>query len=766
MGRLPTLVGLLLAAATAWPMVRGDGIDVPDDALYYAAASWEWLARAWSEGISPWFVPGKLGGVSLFGDAVPMGPFYPASWLLHVLPASVAFPAACVLHGLLAFVAVRWMARTFGASEGAAALAGAAVAVGPLGALGFVDCRSDAWPMIVWFPVALGAMERCRTADGTRARLGWTALAGAAVGLVLLGCHVRLGIATTAAFGVWGLLCGAPLQFAVLAGVLGIAAGAPQWVPTILEWGEASASASAGSRLDGLAAPVEAGLSLPGLPGFLAPRPWVSYADYSLGAVLGVVLILAIGRGPLRIGLGRDVPPAGRLALFFVLMAGASFSPSIPGLRYVFAPLLVLSHPVNDVWSALAILTGAGAAAAALDGVVAMDVDTVRGRLKGFRGVLIAGLLGGGGTLAFVGAFRDADSRQLYALGLVQGVVSAGLVVALVARRNRPAMLMAVLVGLGMADLGGQMLRIHTAVPSAPLGLTDRTDVDGVEALGAGFVDIDDLARLEGFAYEEGGSGADDPQDEPEEFWEDTAAMMQEQILHRRWPPHLGMDRGYRGLSGRAKLPPGRQIQALTPLAEMLRVRNQAPDALEELFTDGGLGVRTMQLHGIAAAAAADGTVWTVDGGLPLCRIPTRLERDEDPRSRIGRLLEDRDFVLGGPIVLVETQADEGLVGTGELVSCADGEAEVRSEQGTVLVVRQRLHGGWSFASDVPLGEPFPVDQVHTGVRVPAGTHTVRWRFDPPGLNRASAVAWAAWGLLAVLGVAGLRRAGASAVGP
>lgn len=758
MGRWPTLVGLTLACAAAWPMVRADGIDVPDDALYYAVASWEWLARAWGEGLSPWFVPGKLGGVSLFGDAVPMGPFYPAAWLLRGLPASVAFPLACVAHGIGAFLTVRWLARTYGASEGAAALAGAAVAAGPLGTLGFVDCRSDAWAMLVWFPVAAAALERCRQAEGTRARLGWAGLAGAAVGLVLLGCHVRLGIAATAAFGIWGLMSGAPLQYAVAAGLLGIAGGAPQWVPTLMEWGEASASASAGGRLSGLAQPVQAGLAPAGLPGFLAPRPWVSYADYSLGAVLGVVLILALGRGPLRMSLRRDAPPAGRLALFFVLLAVASFSPSIPGLRYVFAPLLILSHPVNDVWSALAILSGAVAAAVALDAIIAMDREELGHRIKGFRGALVGGLLGGGGVLALVGAFRDADSRQLYALGLAQAgvvVVLAGLLL----HRRRGVALAVALVALGMADVGGQMLRIHTAVPSSPLGLTGRTDVEGVEELAGGFVDIDDLARLEGFAYDEGGSGDGGGEDEPAEFWEDTAAMMQEQILRRRWPPHLGMARGYRGLSGRAKLPPAREVQALTPLAEMLRVRDQSGDALEELFAPGGLGTRTLQLHGIGAAAGADGSIRHIAGGLPRCRIPGRLEREEDPRSRIARLVETPGFVLGGPIALVEDADVEGAVGAGEIITCEEGRAEVRSDGGTVLVVRQRLHGGWRWSSPTAtLGSPFPVDQVHTGIPVPAGVHAVTWRFEPPGLRAASSAAGVAWMLLVGLGLVGIAR--------
>ena len=56
----PLLVALAAALAVGAPLLVGQGVDVPDDALYYELASWEWLHYAWSNDLSPWFVPGKL----------------------------------------------------------------------------------------------------------------------------------------------------------------------------------------------------------------------------------------------------------------------------------------------------------------------------------------------------------------------------------------------------------------------------------------------------------------------------------------------------------------------------------------------------------------------------------------------------------------------------------------------------------------------------------------------------------------------------------
>ena len=46
----------------------------------------------------------------------------------------------------------------------------------------------------------------------------------------------------------------------------------------------------------------------------------------------------------------------------------------------------------------------------------------------------------------------------------------------------------------------------------------------------------------------------------PDEHWDEVADAMQVAILDRPWPVHLGMARGTRGLAGRAKLAPRRQI--------------------------------------------------------------------------------------------------------------------------------------------------------------------------------------------------------------
>ena len=93
---------LLLAVAAVGvvggPSLLGEGVDIPDDALYYMVPAWDWLRTAVTSGQSIWFVPGKLGGTSLYVDVVPMGPLYPAWLLALILPTVTALGVASVLQ--------------------------------------------------------------------------------------------------------------------------------------------------------------------------------------------------------------------------------------------------------------------------------------------------------------------------------------------------------------------------------------------------------------------------------------------------------------------------------------------------------------------------------------------------------------------------------------------------------------------------------------------------------------------------------------------
>jgi len=756
--RWPLALALLGTVALATPWLFGAGVDVPDDALYYHVASWEWLRWALSNDVSPWFVPGKLGGVSLFADAMPMGPFYPAAWALNALPVWIAFPVACLLHGVAALLTTRWLARTLGASPAAATLAGAAVALGPLGAMGFVDCRADSWALVVWLPVAFGAMERYRRAPAGRGRLRWVALAGAALALVALGSHLRLSAAGLAAFGLWALISRLPLRATITALALGTLAGAPGFLPSVIEWGQASGEANAAGRFAFLAQPVQTGLGFAGLPGLLAPRPQVSYADYSVGALLGLALILGIGRGALRAG--RDARPAGRMGLLALLLLLAAFSPAIPGLRFLFAPLLMLSHPVNDPWLAAAVLLAAPPAAVALDGLAREESGVLRRRLTGPRGGVLGALLLGGVALLALAGYRDLHGRLLYLVGLVQCLAVLGLTAWLLLRR-RPARLLLVLVAIGLLDLGLFAVRMYTAVPSQRIDLRHRTDVVGLDQLAGGYVDIDDLSRLESFVYEPPAEDDEPEPEEPEEFWEDTAATIQQEIALRAWPAHLGMAHGMRALNGRAKLAPARQVAMLMPLAEELRFRGQKEQALAELFgPPGALGTRTLALHGVPVIADREGGVREVGPGMPRCFSPARLELEALEEGRTARLLSP-GFAPAGDLALVEEPEHEARPQAVAEVECdEDGLIRVEAEAEAVVVLRERHHAGWVFVDDQGQLESFPVNQVHTGLRVSAGSHEIRYRFVPPGLHASWGSAGGGWLLLVGLGLASIHRRG------
>ncbi len=759
MRRWPLLIALLLAFATGAPLLVGDGVDVPDDALYYELASWEWLRLAWQQDLSPWFVPGKLGGVSLFVDTVPMGPLYPAVALLAFLPAGTALPLAALLHALGTLLTVRWFARTLGASPDAATLAGAAVAVGPLGTFGFVDARGIAWATLLWLPVALGAFERARQADGRRGR--WLALCGLALAMILLGSHLRIAAGALAIFCLWALSSGRGAVWAGPPLLAGLLAGAPGVLPVLAEWGQASDRAGLAEKLATLATPPESGLTLASLPGLLAPRPWPSFADYSVGAVLGLALILTAGRGPLALR-----RPAGRAAALAGVLLLVALSPALGPLRWLFAPLLVLSHPVNDVYSALAMIPAAAAAALAFDALTAGPPRSGPPARSGaprpaapMPPLRVAGalaLLAGGAVVLTTSpeAYRDAAGARLHALALLQGAVALPLALLLFRRGQRPALIL-----LALVELGAVALRLHTAVPAEPLPLHHRTDVDGVEALAGGYLDVDDLARLEAFRYdaedgdegEREAGGEDEAPEEPAEFWEDTAEHMQAEILQRRWPAHLGMARGYRGLSGRAKLIPRRQVAALAPLARQLQGQSLGSEELRGLFEDrGATGARALALFGVPVAASPDGTLLRAPQLVPPCFVAQDARFIADARERVEAIYDPGWWPEHAAVVL-EDPARVGLAGGRAELECQGLGAHVVAQDPAMIVFRDRHHPGWRVRAGGQNLETFPVDVVHLGVIVPPGEHRLERRFQPPGLRRGLVAAALGWALLLAL---------------
>lgn len=758
--RWPLPLALLVVGAVTAPLMVGRGIDMPDDFLYYDVAGWEWLRHAWQQGKSPWFVPGKMGGVNLFGDVIAMAPFYPACWLARILPVFIALPLAWMLHTLGAVLTMRWCGRRFGLSRLSATLAGVAVMVGPIGMMAIIDGRTSGRPLWLWLPVVLGAIEGLCAASSRKKRLSWAVVAGLGLALILLGTHIRVSAAVCASVGLWIIIRRAPLAYGLLIMILALCGGAPGFIPMLLEWQQSAAELS---RLQALATPSEALLGLWSLPGLISPVVDGFWENYGMGVVLLAGLVLALSR--LR-------GPVGRLALLSAVLILAVLSLHLPGLRYLFAPLLLLTHPVNTIYFGLGIFFLILAAGAALDRLLCAEVRPADPWSRRVAPALLGALV----VLALLQAvlghslFADPRIRISHGVGVVQAVVVLLALWALLrggrplATRRRQLIFL-----LAVAELTLTAVRFHITIPSEPLKLLGRTDIhggdeqEGVEDLAEGFLDVTELMDMEGFIYQASimkhrKTGVRDP--EARRDWAAAVSDLQRNELDRVWPVHLGLARGFRAVAGRAKMPPARVIALLDPLIRALKSADPAQGLLEApLWGPQQMGGKIMSLFGVPVAVEQDDihhlrtvTTWCYSVAA------TRLVPDQG--ARVRQLLRS-SFIPQRSAALVESALEPGAPLVRARVRCDhEGAVEVSAAGRSLVVVRERFHPGWEVQSQGGERLPtFPVNQIHMGVLLPAGNHTLGLRFNPPGLALSQVLAAAAWAVgLVILGAAWFRR--------
>ncbi len=733
------LLALACTAVAAGPLLQGRGIDTADTAVYYTLSSWEWLHHAITQGVSPWFVPGKLGGVSLYSDTVPMAPFYPAAGLLYVLPAGQALAVSALLHALGTVLTVRWLARVHGVSARSAALAGAAVAVGPLGAALFIDLQLEVLPILLWFPLLLGADARLAEASSRAERVRWAATAAGAGGLMLLGGELRWGAGAMLA---WLLVAGLRRQGlgrALVAWLAALAAGAAAWLPALLE-----------IRTSGTLIPTLQSLGLPQAErfgpehfgGWLAPKPFWYDRDLSLGAILGLCFLLALPalRGPLR-----RLAACGMLLL--LLAAGAG----VPGLRVLLAPLLLPVDPEGLVYGSLGLVLAAVGAAAGLDGLLAAEPGELKRRLRGPAGLLLGAVL-----LAML--LRGLLSQHFFPPGshsegwlTAIGVAAIALVIAGWLLRRRASSLLFALVLTELTLLSWQL---HEAVPSQPIDLIHRADAADLDLLREGFLDITDLTELSVFDED-----VIDPAEDRRPAMEQRLPRTARDVLSRRWPVHLGLAHGIPALAGHARIAPDRAIAPLGPLVEALAVDAEGGDyrRLEQvdprrverwIFGPGGIGRRVLRLYGIPVVVGRSGVVTRVEGVAPRCWSPTTWEVAGDPDSLFHTIIST-PFHTDGPALL-----EEALPGTGRRppknLTCKDDlSLQLESNEPSLIVLLRRHHPGWRVHdSEGRELQTFPVDLLHTGLDMPAGKHSLTLRFMPPGLQQGRVASLTAWLLL------------------
>lgn len=758
--RLELICAIALIGIAAGPFLLGGGVDFPDDAIYHSLPLWEWLEFSFSSGHSPWFMPGKLGGISLAADSVPMGPIYPACWLLLVFPARIALPLAMLLHAIGTLLAVRWLARTVGASPRSATLAGAGVTLGTTGLLSFIDCQADTMPLFLWFPVVLACLERLDAAALRSERLRWACLASGAIGLLLLGAHLRWAAATGAALVLWCLIRRPCPRWTFGALTLGLTAGLPGYLPQLLEWRESAISTS---RLSILHSPAHNWVDLWNIAGLLAPKPIHLMGDYSIGLVLGTALLLLGWR--LR-------GPAGRLALLALLLYLAPASTEVPGLRFLFAPLLVLTHPINHFYAALATLPAAVAAAVCLDKIILSHTGGRRLAATGHHRsdspygpgryllAVVSGLIVLRAALPDR-AFASDFEWSLYLLAVGQAVAVA-LAMLFFLRKGGPKLAHGLFV-LALVDFASMGLRFHLALPATALPWTARTEIDD-SPLRGGYIHLTELADLEPFQYDSSGEGPASMADEVRQqsaLVQTSSAFLQADLLERSWPVHLGLARGLRSGSGVAKMPPRRAVVMLSPLADALisdpvsraRLEDVSPEHIAELFASPtSIGQRTLRLFGLRSAVGPGDMRFEAEQVTPRCYLPTssRLVADEEERIRL---------LLEGPLAPHQSALLEHSVGehpplpSDARISCPSaGTMTIQSTEPVLAVLRERHHPGWRVETEEGSAlTTFPVNQVHMGVIAP-GDVQLRLSFSPPGLKLALASSGAAW-LLLLLGL-------------
>jgi hypothetical protein len=138
-------------------------------------------------------------------------------------------------------------------------------------------------------------------------------------------------------------------------------------------------------------------------------------------------------------------------------------------------------------------------------------------------------------------------------------------------------------------------------------------------------------------------------------------------------------------------------------------------------------------------ARTTDGYIYENQKALPRVLFATRIER-ADTRA----LLERGGWPDVDPTqtVLLESAAPRSFAGTGSARILSYGTTEimveVRSDGGGVLVLNDVWHPWWSASIE---GRAVPIARANVmfrGVEVPAGTHRVRFAFEPlRGLLRA-----------------------------
>jgi hypothetical protein len=196
------------------------------------------------------------------------------------------------------------------------------------------------------------------------------------------------------------------------------------------------------------------------------------------------------------------------------------------------------------------------------------------------------------------------------------------------------------------------------------------------------------------------------------------------------------------------------------------QLANPAQSAASEWIVGPQLtrtGLQAMNLLGVRYLIAAPGTTLPVNLGLPLvykgadasifenpgasppAQVPEAISTVTGESGSLGAIARPTFDARNAAVIERGQPGSRGVqAGHGSVTVTHEGDNEVKLQatmsRGGLVVLDDAWAHGWSVQIDGRRAQPLEVDDVMRGVVVPAGVHSIVWRYSVPGLKLGSLI--------------------------